>query len=143
VLLALSMYLAHCIRPCDPTLIAPSLGMLLLYSAFALLTVQVFFISFFSPYLPLLPCGCHSHHSVLSFPNQNPRFGSICGEIVELKGRGPIFHTPPHLSPHPKGIHEKIRYWLEERRKRVRRYDPTRPHRTTQLHGFTNTRKHD
>jgi len=26
----------------------------------------------------------------------------------------------------PKGIHEKEQFWLEERRKRVRRYDTTR-----------------
>jgi len=52
---------------------------------------------------------------------------SRCGETAELEGREPIVNTPPHLSRHPKGIREKERFWLEERRKRVRRYDTTRP----------------
>jgi hypothetical protein len=50
-----------------------------------------------------------------------------CGETTELEGREPFINTPPHLSRHPKGIRNKERFWLEERRKRVRRYDTTRP----------------
>jgi hypothetical protein len=46
---------------------------------------------------------------------------------VELEGREPIVYTLPHLSRHPKGFREKERFWLEERRKRVRRYVTTRP----------------
>ena len=38
----------------------------------------------------------------------------------ELEGREPIINTPPLLLQHPKGIREKERFWLEERRKRVR-----------------------
>ena len=45
----------------------------------------------------------------------------------ELEGREPIINTPPLLSRHPKRIREKERFWLEERRKRVRRCDTTRP----------------
>jgi len=106
--LVTSMYQAYRIRYSNPTLLAPS-------------------ISCFTPYLPVLACGGLSHHSVLSFPNQNPRLGSICGETTELDGREPFINTPPHLSRHPKGIREKERFWLEERSKRVRRYDTTRP----------------
>jgi len=47
---------------------------------------------------------------------------SRCGEMVELEGRQPIINTPPHLTWHPKGILEKERFLLEERRKRVRGY---------------------
>jgi hypothetical protein len=46
-----------------------------------------------------------------------------CGETAEIEGREPIVNTPPHLSRHPKGIREKVRFWLEEHRKRVRGYD--------------------
>ena len=48
----------------------------------------------------------------------------------------------PHLSRHPKGIHEEDRFWLEERWKRVRGNDrvPGReePHK---LRGSTKSRK--
>jgi hypothetical protein len=54
------------------------------------------------------------------------RTGTRCGETAELEDRVPNVNTPPHLSRHPKGIREKERFWLEERRKRVRRYDTTR-----------------
>jgi len=46
-----------------------------------------------------------------------------CDETTELDCREPIINTPPHLYWHPKGIHEKEQFWLEEHRKRVRRYD--------------------
>jgi hypothetical protein len=45
---------------------------------------------------------------------------SRCGELLELEGRQPIVNTPPHLAWHPKGIREKERFWIVERRKRVR-----------------------
>ena len=65
-----------------------------------------------------------------------------CGETAELEGRGPIVNTPPHLSRHPKGIREKERFWLEERKKRARKNDrvPGReePHK---LRGSTKSRK--
>jgi len=44
----------------------------------------------------------------------------------ELEGREPIINTPPLLSRHPKRIGEKERFWLKERRKRVRGCDATR-----------------
>jgi hypothetical protein len=40
--------------------------------------------------------------------------------------RKPIVYTPQHLSRHPNGNGEKEQFQLEERRKRVRRYDTTR-----------------
>jgi len=55
-----------------------------------------------------------------------PGYGYIWerfGEPTELKGREPIINTPPHLSRHPKRIHEKERFWLEERWERVRGCD--------------------
>jgi hypothetical protein len=52
--------------------------------------------------------------------------GGCCGETTELEGREPTINAPPHLSRHPNGLREKERFWLEERRKRVRRYDTTR-----------------
>jgi hypothetical protein len=65
-----------------------------------------------------------------------------CGETAELEGREPIVITPLHLSRYPKGIREKERFWLEERRKRVRGYDkqPGReePHK---LRGYMKTRQ--
>jgi len=66
---------------------------------------------------------------LLSFRSQAPGGVSCrrCGETAELKGRELIINTPPHLSQNPKGICEKERFWLEERMKRVRRYDTTRP----------------
>jgi len=45
---------------------------------------------------------------------------SRCGETLELEGRQRIINTLPHLAWHPKGIRQKQRFWLEERRKRVR-----------------------
>jgi len=44
---------------------------------------------------------------------------SRCGEPVELEGRQPINKTTPHLAWQLKGILEKERFWLEERRNRV------------------------
>jgi hypothetical protein len=55
-----------------------------------------------------------------------PVYGYIqerCGKPMELEGTEPIINTLPHLSQHQKGIREKERFWLEERRKRVRGYD--------------------
>jgi hypothetical protein len=49
-----------------------------------------------------------------------------CGEIAELEDREPIVNTLPHHKWHPKRIHEKELFWLEEGRKTVRRYDTTR-----------------
>jgi hypothetical protein len=37
--------------------------------------------------------------------------------MMELEGREPGINTPPHLSEHANGIHEK------DRRNQVRRYD--------------------
>jgi len=47
--------------------------------------------------------------------------------MTELECRELIINTPPHLLWHPKGIREKERFWLEERRKRVRRDHTTQP----------------
>jgi len=52
-------------------------------------------------------------------------FGGLCVETMELESREPTINTPPLLSQHPKGIHEKERCWFEERRNRVRRNDTT------------------
>jgi len=97
-----SMYQAYCIWHFYPTLLGASLRMLLLLSAFTLLAGLVLLIQFFSPYLAVLACGSLSHHSILSFPNQNPSLGSICGEAAELEGKEPIVNTLPHLSWHSK-----------------------------------------
>ena len=43
--------------------------------------------------------------------------------MVELECRQPIIYTLPHLTWHPKGIHEKERFWLKERWWTVRRYE--------------------
>jgi len=51
--------------------------------------------------------------------------GGGCSETMELDGREPTINTPQHLSRHPNGIHEKERFWFEERRNWVRRYDTT------------------
>jgi hypothetical protein len=45
---------------------------------------------------------------------------------MEVESREPTVNTPPHLSRHPNGIHEKERFWFEEGRNRVRKYDTTR-----------------
>jgi hypothetical protein len=37
--------------------------------------------------------GLLSYHSVLSFPNQDPRMGSICSEMVGLEGKMAIVNT--------------------------------------------------
>ena len=49
--------------------------------------------------------------------HQLTRYGTVygyiwerCGEVTELEGREPIINTPPHLSWHPKGTHEKERW---------------------------------
>jgi hypothetical protein len=60
-----------------------------------------------------------------------------CGEMAELEGREPHVNYPPHLSWHPKGICETARFWLEQRRQWVGRYDNTQQWGSTQLHGST------
>ena len=55
-----------------------------------------------------------------------PGYGYIwerCGEPTELEGREFSINTPPHLSRHPKRIHKKERFLLEERWERVRGCD--------------------
>jgi len=52
--------------------------------------------------------------------------GGHSGETMELEGRELSINTPPHLSGHPIGIHDKEQFWLEQRRNPVRRYDTTR-----------------
>ena len=59
-LLVTSMYQSYRIRHSNPTLLDASN-------------------SCFSPYLLILASGGHFHHSVLSFPSQNPCFDSILG----------------------------------------------------------------
>lgn len=81
VLLVMSMYHAYCIQYLNPTLL-------------------VLIISCFSPDLPLLARRGLSHHSILSIPNKNPRFGTICGETALLEGWEPIINTPAHHSQH-------------------------------------------
>jgi len=49
------------------------------------------------------------------------------GEMLELEGRQPMMDIPPHLAWHPNGILVTERFWLEERRMRVRRYVTTLP----------------
>jgi hypothetical protein len=56
---------------------------------------------------------------------------------VDYEDKEPIVNTPPHLSRHSKTNDEKERVWLEEHRKRVRRYDTTRLGGSTQLRGST------
>jgi len=56
---------------------------------------------------------------------RDARPGGRCGETMQLEGREPTINTTPHLSQHPKGIHEKEQFWFEEWRNRVRRYDTT------------------
>jgi hypothetical protein len=58
------------------------------------------------PYLPIIACACHSHHSILSFAIENLRLGSIRSETTELEGSEHIINTLLHLSWHPKGIGE-------------------------------------
>ena len=55
-----------------------------------------------------------------------------CCKTLELERRHPIINSLAHLAWHLKGIHEKERFWLEERTKRVRGYDgiPTIMNRT-------------
>ena len=48
---------------------------------------------------------------------------SRCGETVELDGRQPIIHTPPHLAWHPGRLLENERFWLKQRMKRVLGYE--------------------
>jgi len=129
------MYSAYSILHSNLTLLAPSLWMSLLPSAFVPLAGWVFFITFFSPYFPVLACGYLSHHSVLSFPKQNSRLGSICGETTQLEGREPIITLGRTSHGFPEGIRKKELWWLETCRKRVRIYDTTLLWGPTQLGG--------
>jgi len=45
-----------------------------------------------------------------------------------LEGREFIMNTMPYLPWHLKGIGEKVQFWLEEHRKRVREYDKVPSH---------------
>jgi hypothetical protein len=53
--------------------------------------------------------------------------GRRCGETAALEAESPSSTLRRTSRGIPKGIREKERFWLEERRKRVRRYDTTRP----------------
>jgi len=44
---------------------------------------------------------------------------------LEIEGREHTINTPPHLSQHPNGIHEKEWFWFEKGRNWVRRYYTT------------------
>jgi len=62
----------------------------------------------------------------LRAPKDAP-LGGCCGDTVELDGSESTIDIPPHLSRHSNGIREKQPFQLEELRKKVRRYDNTRP----------------
>jgi hypothetical protein len=75
--------------------------------------------------------------------SRTPQHGGWRGWWGQARPMGAVSHRPharalgqtPQKPPgqipcqqlHPKGIREKERFWLEERRKNVRRYDTTRP----------------
>ena len=59
-------------------------------------------------------------------PSDEP-LGGHCSNTTELASSEPTIDIPPHLSQHAKGICEKERFWLEEPRKEVRRFDTARP----------------
>jgi len=66
----------------------------------------------------------------------------LFGERLELEGRQPIINTAPHLAWHPMGVRVKERFWLEERRKRVRGYAEIPGHdEPHKLCGSTKTRQ--
>jgi len=111
------------------------------YIQYSNLTLLALSVCCFSPYLPVLACGGHSHHCVLSCLNQNLHFGSICGVMTELDGRELLINTPQHFTWHQNGIGEKEEPLLKECRKRVRGCDTTRPWRSTQLCGSTISQK--
>jgi len=50
-------------------------------------------------------------------------FGGRCGETMELEGGEPTIYTPQHLSRHSNGIRDNERFWFNESRNWVRRYD--------------------
>ena len=70
------------------------------YIWYSIPTLSTPFISWFSPYFPVLAFGGLSHYSLLCFPNQNPRLGSICGETADLEGRVPYINTQPYIFQH-------------------------------------------
>lgn len=71
------------------------------------------FICCFSLYLQVLASGCLSHHSKLSFLNQNPPLDSICGEMSQKEEIG----TLPHPWQYWKWIH--MNGWLGLKQCRV------------------------
>ena len=86
----------------------------------------------------------HNWRSNWRRPLREPRDAPLesgCGETTELEGRGPSINISPHLSRHPNGIREAERFLLEERRKKVRRYNTTQPWESAQLPRSTKSRK--
>jgi len=72
----------------------------------------------------------HHQRSTSRCPLGEPRnapLGSRCGEMTELERREPAINHPPHLLRDPNGICETELFGLKELRKRVRRYDTSRP----------------
>jgi len=76
----------------------------------------------------------------LRAPTDAP-LGVRCGDTMELDGSEPTIDIRPHLPQHPNGIRENERFLLEEPRKKVRRYDTTRPWESTQLRASTTSQK--
>jgi len=68
---------------------------------------------------------------------KNVPLGGLYGETMEPEGRKPTINTMPHLLQHPDGIHENQRFWLEQCRYRVERYDTTRHWGWRQLCGIS------
>jgi len=93
--------------------------------------------SLLSAYLPITASTGLSHHSVLSIPNQNLRLDSICGETTDQESGEPIITLRRTSCSFLKGVREKERFWLEERRKMAWRYDTTQQWGPMQLHGST------
>jgi len=64
---------------------------------------------------------------------RDPPLAGRCGKMMELVDREPTMNTPMHLSQHLNGIPENEQFWLEQVRKRVRKYGTTWPWGSTQL----------
>jgi len=85
----------------------------------------------------------HNQRSTWTHPlreHTDTPLGGRCSEMMELEGRAPTINTPQHLVWHWNRIHEKERFWFEEHRNRVRRYDTTWRWGSTQLGGSTTSR---